>query len=224
MIKNAPNRVIVSVDMEKKNQHTFADGTTIRLERQYNNLNRRETEPVNAIVISSDSIPAGSEIIIHHNATHPTYQIFNYGVLSGEQTASPLKYFSVLEEHCFLYREQGSDQWLPCNNFVTGLRVFKPYEGSLVGIEPASVKNKLYVTSGYLKGKVVSTLIAADYEMVFQGLDGREQRIIRCRHYKDEINAREEIVGIDNYSTNLLNLGKLLVGLTPTDAKTIKDA
>ena len=58
-------RVIISVDHEKKNSHTFEDGTTIRLERDWNNLNRRETQPVNAIVIDGEGIKDGAEILIH---------------------------------------------------------------------------------------------------------------------------------------------------------------
>lgn len=227
MIKNAPNHVIVSVDMEKKNHHTFADGTVIRLERQWNNLNRRETEPVNATVIAADGIPEGAEIIIHHNATHPTYELHNFKGLNGEAIAEGVRYFSIREDDCFIYREQGAEEWKPCKNFLLALRVFKPYEGPIVGIEPTLIKNRLYITHGQYAGNVVSVLTASDYEMIFQGTDGREQRIIRCRHFGDNADldkVRQEVTGIDKSSTKLLNLGKLLVGLSPTDAKTLPNA
>ena len=47
-------KVVVSVDHEKKNSYTFENGVTIRMERDWNNLNRRETQPVNAIVIDGE--------------------------------------------------------------------------------------------------------------------------------------------------------------------------
>ena len=62
-------RVVISVDLESKNSHTFSDGTKIRLEREYNNLNQRETKPVNAIVIDGEDIESGSQILIHPNVT-----------------------------------------------------------------------------------------------------------------------------------------------------------
>ena len=65
-LKHVEGRIIVSVDHESKNSHKFADGTVIRLERDYNNLNRRQTQPTNAIVISGKDISKGSEILIHH--------------------------------------------------------------------------------------------------------------------------------------------------------------
>jgi hypothetical protein len=70
-------RVIIKINLESKNTHTFADGTKIRLERQYDNFNMRYVKPVNAEVVSSKYIPEGSEILIHHNATHDTYRLFS---------------------------------------------------------------------------------------------------------------------------------------------------
>ena len=64
-LKAVDGKVIISVDLEGKNSHTFSDGTKIRLERQYNNLNRRETHPVNAIVIDGEGVKSGSQILIH---------------------------------------------------------------------------------------------------------------------------------------------------------------
>jgi negative regulator of sigma E activity len=91
----------------------------------------------------------------------------------------------------------------------------------LEGIEPKLVPDVLYVTTGSMKGNVVRTLKACDYEIVFQGLQGREERLIRFRHFPDEDNEREEVIAIDGYLTDLVNEGKLLVGLTPLNAKTI---
>jgi len=99
--------------------------------------------------------------------------------------------------------------------------VFEPYKGPIVGIEPKQIKNVLYITSGELKGKVVHTLKACDYEVIFMGNNGYEERIIRCRHFENEINEREEIIAIDPILTKKTLKSELLVGISPKDAKYI---
>jgi len=211
-------RVIVKLDMEGKNTHTFNSGLKIRLERQYNNLNRRETEPVNAIVVNGEGLPQGSEILIHHNSCHPVNQIFNYLSLSGEEKEATIKYFSVLEEECFLYREQNSSTWKPCKNWATALRVYKPYNGTLKGIEPTLVKNVLWITSGEYKNNVCQVVYASDYTIIFQDIDGKENKIIRLRHFEDEYNDREEIISVMHELTKKVKKGKLLIGIEPSKA------
>lgn len=221
-LKAPKNRVIVKVDLESKNYHRMLgeDGkeVNIRLERQYDNFNMRYVKPVNAIVVDAKDVPENSEILIHHNATHDTYRIFNYQPPTKE-ASSDIKYYSIPEEECFLWRENSSSTWKPLNNFVTALRLFKPYEGALEGIEPTEIKNKLYITSGELKGLVCGTLKGSDYQIIFQGEDGREKSIIRLRHFENEENIREEIVYIDNEMTKQVKKGQILVGITKSDAK-----
>jgi hypothetical protein len=214
---HAKGRVVVSVDLEYKNHHTFSDGTTIRLERQYENFNRRITEPVNAIVVSAEGIPAGAEILMHHNAVHATYEILNARTLSGADTGTTVKYYAIPEEECYLWRADGTLEWTPCKGFTTALRVFEPYRGLLEGIEPTKLKNTLYITHGDLKGEVVRCLHACDYEIVYRDRNGRENRIIRLRHFEGEENPREEIICILNELTEKVNTGDLFVGLSASD-------
>lgn len=218
-LKWVQGKVIISVDLESKNSHTFEDGTKIRLERQWNNLNKRETHPVNATVISGEGIKSGSQILIHPNMTHETYKIHDFSALSGDVEGSNVKYYSIPEEQCYAWLD--GEEWKPLKNFDFGLRVFMPYLGTIQGIEPSQIKDVLYATTGEFKGKVVHTLKACDYEIIFQGTNGREDRLIRFRHFPDQENEREEVIAIDNYLTNKVNSGELLVGLTPTKAKTI---
>lgn len=220
-IKPHEGKIIIYVDMESKNSHTFQDGTVIRLERQYNNLNRRETEPVNATVLSHDYIPKGSKVLIHHNAIHDVHRLFNLGELSGIDKGNDIRYFSIGEHQCFLWQDKNGE-WQPCKGFATALRVFIPYTGTLEGIEPTLIPNTLYITSGELKGKVCRVLKASDYEVIFQGDNGREQRIIRCRHFENEVNDREEITAIDYYATKKLKNGEYFVGLSKSDCKPLK--
>lgn len=222
-LKHIEGRVIISVDLEAKNWHTFSNGTKIRRERQFNELNRRITEPVNAIVISGDNIPAGSEILIHPNCTHDVNRIFNYKKLSGNEEASDVKYYSVREQDCFLWLgEEG--EWKPLRPYETALRVFKPYKGILDGIDPTVVKDVLYVTSGDLKGQVVKTLKACDYQIVFQDTNGQEGNVIRFRPNGDEAHDREpEAIAILHDYTKKVKSGEYLVGIEVRDAKQINE-
>jgi len=218
-LKSVQGKVIISVDLESKNSHTFEDGTKIRLERQWNNLNVRETHPVNATVISGEGIKPGSQILIHPNMTHDTYKINDYLPLSGETTGSDIKYYSIPEEQCYAWLD--GEEWKPLKNFDFALRVYKPYEGVIEGIEPELVKDVLYATTGEFKGKIVHTLKACDYEVIFQGTNGREDRLIRFRHYPNQEHEREEVIAVDDYLTDLLKNNKLLVGLSPSKTHAI---
>tara|TARA_R110002126_G_scaffold4986_8_gene26174 strand:- start:641 stop:1321 length:681 start_codon:yes stop_codon:yes gene_type:complete len=221
-LKAPSNRVIIKVDLESKNSHTFKDGTKIKLERVYDNFNMRYVKPVNAEVVDGKDIPTGAEILIHHNATHDTYKIFNYQRPTTE-ASSDIQYFSIPIEECFMWREGKGSIWNALNNFVTALRIFKPYKGMLQGIEPEVMNNKLYITSGELKGRAVNTVISSDYEIIYQNDDGTEGRIIRLRYFPDG-NDRNEIIAINDNMTELVESGELLVGYNKSDAKQLKEA
>jgi hypothetical protein len=216
-LKAPINRVIIKVDLESKNSHTFKDGTKIKLERVYDNFNMRYVKPVNAEVVSANGIPEGAEILIHHNATHDTYKIFNYQRPTAE-ASSDMQYFSIPIEECFMWRDKKGSTWNALNNFITGLRIFEPYTGFLQGIDPTLVKNKIYVTSGELEGSVVGTVISSDYEIIYQNDDGTEGKIIRLRYYP-EGNDRNEVISIEHEFTNKVKNGELLVGYNISDAK-----
>lgn len=217
-LKNVFGRVVVKVNLESKNSHRFEDGTEIRLARGFDNFNKRETEPTNAIVISSDYIPQGSEILISHKALHDSNKIFDYNNNPAEY--SDIRYYSIPEGDCFAWRD-GDGVLQPLKGFAFGLRVFEKHGGVLVGIEPTLIKDVLYVKTGELKGNVVHTLKACDYEVIFQGASGREERIIRFRHFENEDNDREEVICINHEMTEKVMTGRLMIGLSPSDAETV---
>lgn len=215
-IKCVPDKVIVKVDNNSKDYHTFEDGTKIARLRRFNNLNFRETNPVNAWVIDAENIPKGVEILVHHNSIHDSNKIFGY-----KDKSPDISYYSILINDCFLWKDEDGE-WNPIEPFETALRVFKPYIGSLANIEPTLIPDTLYVTSGSLKGNIVKTLKACDFEVVFQGANGREQRIIRFRPNGCAKSRRDpEAIAVLDDLNDLLKNGQLLVGLSPTDAKTI---
>lgn len=214
------DRIIVTVDMNFKDSHQFEDGSKIALVRRVENFNQRYTQPVNAIVVSGENIPEGAEILISHNSTHPTGEIFNYKNLSGKYIASDIKYFSVPISECFAWRI-GENEWQPMSNFDFALRVFEPYEGVLTGIQPTKLKDALYVLTGKYKGNVVLTLKGCDYEIIYQEkVTGREGNIIRFRPDGNEKEQRDpEICAILHSETEKVKSGKLLVGLNTSDCK-----
>jgi hypothetical protein len=108
-------------------------------------------------------------------------------------------------------------EWQPCKNYATALRVFEPYRGLLEGIQHTKLKNTLYITSGELKGHVAKVAHASDYEIIYQGREGREERIIRIRHFEDECNIREEVICLLNELTEKVTTGELYVGLSASD-------
>jgi hypothetical protein len=220
-LKHTHGRVVVKVDMNYKDSHRFEDGTEIKLVRRVNNFDRKHTEPVNAIVMSSENIPEGAEILIHHNSLTDENRIFNYKPLSGSDIASDIKYFSIPELQAYIWKMPDGD-WQPIKGFATGLRVFEPYKGFIQGIPPKKLNNILYITSGEYKGQCVMTLKASDYEVIFQD-NGRERRIIRLRHFENEPeHEREEIILVHHNFTKKVNKGELLIGLTPSDAKPLQ--
>ena len=220
-IRHTEGRIVVSIDIEGKNWHMFDNGTKIRLERKYENFNLREVNPVNAIVISAENIPVGSEILIHHNTIHDTNRIFDYQQLSGMAEASSIKYYSIIDDEAFAWLN--GDSWEPLPGFDFALRVFKPYNGILAGIEPTPLKNTLFMLTGKYKNQVGITLQASDYQIVFQDVNGREGNLIRIRTEGDEKTQREaELVMLHHAYTKKVFANELLVGLTKKDAKTLK--
>ncbi len=217
-LKHTFGRVVIVIDIEEKNYHTFSDGTKIRRERQFNEFNRRITQPVNATVISGENIPKGSEILISHNAVHDTNRIFSY------KSSSPdIQYFSIPEYDCFAWRDTDGEL-KPMKNYDFALRVFKPYQGMIIGQPPTEIKDTLYVTTGKLKGNVVKTLIGSDYVVIYQNTDGKEGQLIRFRPFGDPDSKREEeAIALLNEFTENVEHGKLLIGITTKDCKTLKE-
>lgn len=218
-LKHVDGKVIVKVDMEGKNSHRFQDGTTIRRERQFNNLNFRETSPVNAVVISAENLPKGVEILVDYHAIHDSNKIFNY-----KNKSKQIRYYSIKENDCYLWRDE-NNQWLPLPPYELGLRVFEKFDSIISWMKPEKMEDVLYVTTGKLKGNVVMTLKACDYECVFQDVNGKEGNRIRFLPFGDErVNKDPEAIAIMHELTEKVNKGGLLVGLTVSDCNVFHDS
>lgn len=219
-MKAAKGRLLIKCDRDFKNNHTFEGGLTIRLERNVNNLNHRETMPVQGELLADYfDVPKGSTIIFHHNSIHPSNEIYNHSELSGEEIASNIGLYSIPESECYLWKTKDMEEWQPIKGYAIGLRVFEPYKGILQGIPHTKIPNTLYVKSGIYKGKIVRTVKAADYEIVFRNDNGQEQRLIRFRTYYPDFNEREEVLFVEEKLTKDLINGELFVGLTDVDCQ-----
>ena len=210
------DKIIVEVDLESKNSHTFQDGTKIRLERGYDNFNGRYTNPVNGVLVDGMGLKPGTPVIMHHNTIHDTNKVF---AIRNKPLCGT---YSVPIEECYLYLESYGlkfvpDKWKPFPHFSTALRLFEPYKGAIHGIPPTLIKNKLYITDGDYAGNVMAVLKSSDYEVIFQDQDGKEKRIIRVRSSGE----RDEMIAIDHDLTNKVNKCEVLIGLSPSEAKII---
>lgn len=218
-LKASEGRIVVQVNVESKNFHTFSDGTKIRLERKYNNFNLRYVNPCNGIVLAAENVPVGSQILFQYNAIQETFRVYNYKPLSGQEIASDIHYYSIPSEMAYAYLD--GDEWKPIKPYAFGLRVFRPYSGILQGIEPTQLKDTLYVRTGELAGKIVKTLKSCDYCIVYQEITGKEGNIIVFKHYEDQDSDLEEVICIMDELTEQLNIGDLLIGIDISTAKTI---
>jgi hypothetical protein len=214
-----PNhRTLVIVDKNYKDRVLLGDsGVVLERPRNYDNLNNRITQPIQGFVVNDSELPSGAEILCHHNSFQDTNKLFTFENDFEEQGFG---LYSIPKLETFVYRFD-SKEWKPCNGFILGLRVFKPYKGVLIGVEPKELKNYLYVTSDCaLKSKVIKTVHAALYPIVFNDENYNEQTIIRVRHFPNEQDhPREEVICVMNDMTKQVKKGELLVGIDKTNCK-----
>lgn len=222
-MQHVEGRVIVQACKDQKNNYTFQSiGVTIRLERDYNNLDRTYTQQTFGVVVSAEHIPKDALLLFHFNALNETNKVHNYSGLSGEQIASGIEIYSVPVSQCYLWKMAGEKDWNPCDSYEIAERVFAPYSGLLHGIEPKKLKDVLYVKTGDLAGQVVKTLQACDAVIHFRNEQGIDESIIRFRPYGNEREQREpEAIAILHHETEMVNSGKYLTGITTSDAKPV---
>jgi hypothetical protein len=226
--KNIPlnhieGRILLIVDPEQKEYHTFSNGITIAHKRNFNNLDQKHTQQVLGTIVSAENIPAGALALFHHNCLHEVNHVHDHGFLTQEELAAGIKIISIREEECYLWKMPGETEWQPAKNFCIAERVFKPYEGLIHGILPTKIENVLYVKTGEFAGNVLHTVKATDFPIIFVNESGQEETIIRCRHFEDGSNYdREELIAVSHTLTEKLYAGDLLVGINPEDAKQVE--
>lgn len=217
-MKAIKGRVLIKMDTRQKERYDLGNGATLYIEKGYD-FNRRVDKPSMAEIIDGEGLPNGAEILVHHNASEQTYEVS--GVLTQEETIAGYMVFCIPKDMCFCYRQKG--KWKPCENFVISQRIFKPYKGKLVAIQPKQIKNRLYIVKGGiewdgekqdLSGKVCVVTENSDYEIIFHTKYNKPESVIRTRH--------REILAIDNKLGRDIKGGKYLIGENQKNSKKMK--
>ncbi len=215
-LKHAPGRVVIKCDTNYKENETLSSGLVLGRPRDWNQFDMKIKNPTQAIVISAEYIPKGAIVLIGHTTIHDTNRIFNYKEVSG----SDVNYYSIPENQVFLWR-MGNEEWKTIFPFETALKIWKPYKGFLVAVEPTFLKDTLFVTSGELKWKAVKTVKSSDYVVTYrEPSTGKERKLLRFRPFGNEKEHREpEAIGEAEDITQAILNDEYLIGIELSDAK-----
>ena len=220
MLENTPRRVLIEVDITQRNTYRFDNGTELIMFPKTNEFDRRKWMPVSGLVISSDSIPCQSEILVEHNSLEPVNAVVEY-----ENSNPNIKMYSVPEMECYAWRLPDQDRWHATKYYAIAERLFKPYAGILQNIKPERIKNTLLILSGELKGNVVHILKDGEYEIIYQDRNGKPNQLLVTFNAPAEeigdmvVDAKQEVIAIDYFLTEKWLNGELYAGLTPDHAK-----
>jgi hypothetical protein len=221
-VNHVGGRVVLIVDLEQKNLWTFSDGTVIAYERNWNCLDNKHRNQVLGTVLSAENIPTGAIALFHHNSLHEVNHLNDHSELTTEEYEAGVRIISIEEAATYLWKMPEESEWKPTKNFCIAERVFEPYQGLLVDIDPKKIQNVLWIKTGEYANNVARTLIACDFPVIFRNEKGVEETLIRCRHFEDQYNdEREELIAIDHHLTKRVLSGDLLVGIDEKTAKTI---
>lgn len=212
-LKAPVRNVLVRMQLDNKEKYKFANGMEIQIMKGFD-FNKRIDSPSIGEVVDG-IIPTGAMCLLHHNSSHDSFKVFGYKNEAGKLIEN---LYSVAEDMVFCYKENGKE-WQPMKDFLITLRIFKPYEGVLTGIEPKQIIQRLYCLSGKVsdykvEGKAIIVTKHSDYEIIFHQ-DGKPSSIIRTR--------LRECLGIDYDLTNEIKNGKLLIGNNLEDAKILNE-
>ncbi len=220
MAKAIGKNILLKIQTKNKEIYNLTEDAQIEISKGFN-FNRREDYPSYGVVIDAQKIPAGAEVLVHHNSTEEAYRVPDYNFLTEQEKLDGWKVFTIDRDMVFVYRTDGKD-WLPCEDFLITKRLFTPYKGKIAGVGNQRVKNRLFVVRGNdvwdeketdLTGKVMVVTENSDYEIIFHNHEHREERLIRTRH--------RELQAIDEGLTKKLKKGLVYLGLNETDCKPI---
>lgn len=240
MLEHVHKRIVVKVDTDQRNKYRFDNGIILQMFPDTSQLDRRYTQPTLGIVVSSDELPIASECLLEHNSCHPTNQIFDY-----KDDNPNIKYFSVPELEVYCWRIElnwdgvdkvadtlyvnGVSDWQPTKYYAIAERVYEPYKGIFHNVKPTQIKNTLLIKTGELKDKIVHIVKNGEYTIIYQDTNGKPNQILVTFHVENEdelsdliLNAKQEIVAVNESLTERYLNGELLTGLTDDDCKPIE--
>lgn len=222
--------IIIKIDTRQKEKYNLTDDVTITIFKGYD-FNLRQDRSSMGYIISSEKIPAESEVLVNYLALEPTYEVpYLELFLTEEEIIEGYKVFSIPQDMAFCYKKD--NEWNPCEGYLIVKRVFKKYEGVLEGMPNEQIKDRIYIEKGMLydeditskpdksdlidlSGKVCICLPDCEYEIIWHNKNNREERIIRSRH--------REILAVDEGMTSKLKKGLLYLGLNAIDCKPLNN-
>ena len=222
-MKHLKDKVIVKIGTKQKETLDWVGGTTLKIEKGHD-FNLRQDLASMGFMISSDYIPQGSRVLLHHLSSQISYEVADEDILTDEERKEGYKIFSIPEDNVFCFRLEGETEWQPAKNYLITLRMYQPYLGALVGIDPIRINGRLWVLKGGdlfeeeftdLSGTCCIVTDHSDYEIIFHDTDNKEYRILRTRN--------REISAIDHYLTEKVNKGEILLGLNENDCVTLNE-
>lgn len=220
-MKAIKNFVLIKIDVTQKEKYALTKDVTIQIIKGFS-FNLRVERSSMGYVIDGEGLPHGSKLLINYLGLEPTYHVPNYNYLTEEEVKEGYKVINIPKDMAFAYNS--GTGWIPCEDYLITLRIFKPYKGLMTGIEPQIVKNRMFVVAGYdnydgektdLSGLVAVTTPNCDYHITYHDTDNKQYDLMRSMN--------REIEAIDYDMTEKLNNGELLIGYSPNDCKTLKN-
>jgi len=172
-----PNRVLVKVPMDLKEFYQLADDVKLFWPRWINNFDGREDNPVNGVVVNGEGLEEGVEVLLEHNATHESNEIFD----SDYPLEPNFKLFSVAVTEVLLWRykydkEDKLKGWQLYRNVMIVSNLFI-HRKSIIILEPEQIKNRVFVLRGQYENKALIVAKAVAYTIVYQEANGRDAQI-----------------------------------------------
>lgn len=181
-IKPVGNRVIVLVDVQEKETHSFTkeDGTTGKLymANEYSWDSRVTNFTQGVLLTDYKNLKAGVHVLAHHNSMGDECELSDSRIPSGH------KLFSI--ESVFVYFGIDGEEIIPVDGYLLADRLYVE-QSSIIETEKVKIPNKLRIkavpdsVSGIKVGDVVITYIYSDYEMT-HNVNGKVENIIRLKY------------------------------------------
>jgi len=102
-MKALKGNVIIKINTKQKWKYALTEDIELYIEKGFD-FNKRQDMPSRAEVIDGEGLPAGAEILIHHNATGDSYEVpYIHEFLTEEEIEEDYKIYSIPMDMCFAY-------------------------------------------------------------------------------------------------------------------------
>lgn len=221
-MKSLPKFAIIKINVKQRQTYAMENGKELYIQDGFN-FNLREDRGTRGYCVSCEGIPEGVEVLVNYLAMEASYDMpYQREFLTEEEIKEGYQLRHIPQDMIFCYLK--NDEWEPFGPVLITKRIFKPYDGPLVGIEPEKIKNRLYIVKGKdtwdgeekdLSGLVCAVTLNSDYQVHFHDANNRPQSLIRTLH--------RELEAIDYSLTKEVEKGKYLVGNDIKDAKQLNE-